>query len=284
MSWPPVRAVVVRSWQSSIRQLGSRPGVGTGRSVQSWTRRTLSDQPVVARPRRDRPAPRPYARRAAAGRAGDLRLAVEHDAASARSGSSRPPRAGRQVDPHAARDRPAGRRRRRRRVLIGPAGTPTASSAASRSSRVKPVVRSAMQRATSASRLRDAQRVGGVVGVARPAPARRARAQSLRELPVIADGDDDVAVRDGKDLVGHDVGMGVADARRGALAGDEVVHRLVGEHGDLRVEQRHVEMRALAGRVALAQRRQDADDGIDAGEDVGDRRRRPSAARRPARR
>ena len=56
----------------------------------------------------------------------------------------------------------------------------------------------------------------------------------------------------------------------GAHARDQVVEVLVAEHGDLRVEQRHVDELALAGLLGVAQRRLDGDDRIEAGEDVGD--------------
>src|SRR5262245_42739310 len=68
--------------------------------------------------------------------------------------------------------------------------------------------------------------------------------------------------------------MRVADPRR-QLAGDEIIERLVGEHADLGVDQCAVDQRAFAGPVALDDRREDADHGIDAGHDVGDRNAGP---------
>ena len=62
-----------------------------------------------------------------------------------------------------------------------------------------------------------------------------------RELAVVADGQDHVAVGGGKILVGHDVGVAVAHAAR-RLARDQVVHRLVGKAGHLHVEQREVDV------------------------------------------
>ena len=89
-----------------------------------------------------------------------------------------------------------------------------------------------------------------------------------RELRIVADGDDDVAVGDRKHLVGHDVRMRVAHpARRHAR--DEIAHRLVGEHADLRVEERHVDMAPSPGLVAAPERGEDRDRGIDPGENVG---------------
>ncbi|CAD5296742.1 hypothetical protein BOS5A_230455 [Bosea sp. EC-HK365B] len=76
-------------------------------------------------------------------------------------------------------------------------------------------------------------------------------------------------VRHREDVIGHDVWVGVAKALR-RLGGGEVVHRLVAEHGNLGIEQRHVEHRAFASRIAPAQRGEDAGGGIKTGIDVGD--------------
>ena len=63
--------------------------------------------------------------------------------------------------------------------------------------------------------------------------------------------------------------MGVAEpARRPAR--DEIVQRLVGEHADLAVHQRHVDMAADAGDGAARERGLDRHDRIEAGEDVGE--------------
>ena len=78
-----------------------------------------------------------------------------------------------------------------------------------------------------------------------------------------------MAVGDREGLVGRDIGMGIAEPA-GRLAGDEIVHRLVGEHGDLGVEQGHVDMAAGPGRLAAAQGREDRVGGVEAGEDVGE--------------
>ncbi len=64
--------------------------------------------------------------------------------------------------------------------------------------------------------------------------------------------------------------MGVADAL-GHLAGDEKVERLVGEHADLAVDERGIDEAAATGALALGERGEDADRGIDAGENIGDR-------------
>ena len=64
--------------------------------------------------------------------------------------------------------------------------------------------------------------------------------------------------------------MRVAGALR-HLAGDQIVQRLIGQHADLGVDQRGVDIGALAGLLALHERGENADDRIDAGDDVGDR-------------
>jgi len=89
-------------------------------------------------------------------------------------------------------------------------------------------------------------------------------------LAVIAGGDDDVAVGDRKHLIGHDVGMGVADPLWD-FAGDQIIERLVGEDADGGVDQSRVHIAPQAGLLAPRQRRQDADDRIDAGEQIRDR-------------
>ena len=120
----------------------------------------------------------------------------------------------------------------------------------------------------NASAIGDAGRVGGVVGIGGEVVEADDGAE-FAELAVIADGDDDVAVGDRQHLVGRDVGMGVAHAGR-RPARNQIVHVLVGEHRDLRIEQRHVDMLALAGRLGMAERGLDGDDRIEAGENVGE--------------
>ena len=67
-----------------------------------------------------------------------------------------------------------------------------------------------------------------------------------RELAVVADRQDQVAVGDLEHLVRHDVLVRIAGALR-RDAGGQVVGAEVGEHRDLGVEQRHVDRLALAG-------------------------------------
>src|SRR3546814_14274878 len=73
------------------------------------------------------------------------------------------------------------------------------------------------------------------------------------ELAVVADRQDEVAVGTGHHLVGHDVGM-LAALALGDLAGGQVVEALVGEPGDLGVEQAEVDALAEAGHAAIVQR------------------------------
>ena len=115
----------------------------------------------------------------------------------------------------------------------------------------------------------DALRVGGKALVLRPFRAAGHGAEA-GELAVVAHGQDHVAVGSGKGLVGHDAGVRVAHAAWHHAA-HQVVGGLVGESGYLDVEQGGVDMLAQAGAVAFLQRGQDADGGVQAGEDVGQR-------------
>ena len=153
------------------------------------------------------------------------------------------------------------------RSLIGPQGTLAASSAASQSARVRG---SHHARPAAAPARRGGARGRRCV---RSAGRRRARAgrpprRSLRELAVVADGQDEVAVGHLEHLVRHDVLVRVAGAPR-RHAGDEVVGAQVGQHRDLRVEQRHVDgwPWPVASRWRSAARI--ATVGVHAGEQVG---------------
>ena len=140
----------------------------------------------------------------------------------------------RKVHAHAARDdlrigehlvepvdRPAGHAQRLR------APRATRAACASRSPR-----RSAAP-ATSRLRTRSAFFAKRASGAHSRTPGDLAE---LRELAVVADGEDQVAVGAREHLVGHDVLVRVAGARR-RLAGDEVVHVHHRHHRDGRVEQ-----------------------------------------------
>src|SRR4029078_5457895 len=88
------------------------------------------------------------------------------------------------------------------------------------------------------------------------------------ELTLIADRDDEEAILRGEGLVGHDIGMGIAQALR-RLAADQEIERLVGKHRNLGIEQSEVEILPLAGLVAVVEGVENADRGIKAGEHVG---------------
>ena len=112
--------------------------------------------------------------------------------------------------------------------LIGPAGMPAASSASENSAALRRARSPAARSGISAARFVTRSGIGAETLV--PASFRQAehRAQP-RELPIVADRDDDLAVGDLEGLVGHDIGVGVAHPVR-HLADDQLVHRLVGEH------------------------------------------------------
>ena len=115
----------------------------------------------------------------------------------------------------------------------------------------------------------NARAIGGEAGIGRPLGTPGHLAE-LAELTVVANGEDDVAVGSGEILIGHDVRMGIAHAP-GRHAGGEVIQRLVAEAGDLHVEQRGVDMLALAAAFAMCQRSEHANGGVQAGEDIGQR-------------
>ena len=91
-----------------------------------------------------------------------------------------------------------------------------------------------------------------------------------RVLVLVSHRDDDVAVARGKNLVGHDIRMCVAQALR-CNAGDEIIHRLVREDRHLCVEQREVDVLPRARAVAMGKRAENRDRRVEAGEDIGHR-------------
>ena len=78
------------------------------------------------------------------------------------------------------------------------------------------------------------------------------------ELAVVADRQHQIAVAALEDVLRLDVRMLVAIANR-RLAGDEVVHRLIGEECDLNVEHCDVDVLAFARFLATRERGKNAD-------------------------
>ena len=64
--------------------------------------------------------------------------------------------------------------------------------------------------------------------------------------------------------------MLVAEPRR-VLAGREVVHALVRQPRDMRVQHPDIDLLPLPGRVAMAEGGEDADAAVEAGEQIADR-------------
>ncbi|CUI69575.1 Uncharacterised protein [Achromobacter xylosoxidans] len=89
------------------------------------------------------------------------------------------------------------------------------------------------------------------------------------ELPIVADRQDHRPVGRLEHLVRHDVRMAVGKPLRDLCTG-EVIGARVHQPGDLAVQQRNVDLLPFSGRVAMAQRRQDADRRVHARHDVGD--------------
>ncbi|MNL31379.1 hypothetical protein D3C87_1531640 [compost metagenome] len=75
----------------------------------------------------------------------------------------------------------------------------------------------------------------------------RANAENIAEaaeLAVIADREDQETISRRHHLIGGNIRMGVAEPD-GGIAGNQVIHILVGEHGRLHVQKRHVDMLAF---------------------------------------
>ncbi len=89
------------------------------------------------------------------------------------------------------------------------------------------------------------------------------------ELAIVADGDDQRLIGAGEGLVGHEIGVAVA-LTRGAVAADQIVAGLVGEHGEAAVEQRTVDGRPLPRRAPADEGGEDGVGGVEAGEEVDD--------------
>ncbi len=92
----------------------------------------------------------------------------------------------------------------------------------------------------------------------------------LAELPVVACGHDEVAVAGGQRLVGVQARMGVAHPERDHPS-SRVRAGLVDHPGHRGGQQAGLDVLTLAGSGAVVQRRQDADRGMQAGDDIEDR-------------
>ena len=115
----------------------------------------------------------------------------------------------------------------------------------------------------------DPRRIGceaRIGGQLRPLEQRRER----RELPVIAGGDHERAVAGLEDLIGHDRRMAVAVAAR-LRARHQSRAADIGEHRQLAIVERHVDMLAAPVAVAGDQGGEDRLRRRHAGEQIGDR-------------
>jgi len=77
-----------------------------------------------------------------------------------------------------------------------------------------------------------------------------------------------MAIGHRKHLIGHDIGMGIAQTCRALPRGKEV-HRLVGQHPGHAIEQAEIHMLAHTRPRAFRQRRLNADDAVKPGKDIG---------------
>ena len=91
-----------------------------------------------------------------------------------------------------------------------------------------------------------------------------------RELSIVTDGDHELTVRRIEHLIWHDVGVRIALPLRDS-ARHQVVHVHVGEHGDLRVEQSHIDVLTFTSLRSMGERGQHCNDRIQPGREIGDR-------------
>src|SRR6266480_1649215 len=114
----------------------------------------------------------------------------------------------------------------------------------------------------------DARRHGGVAGISGELRPARDFAEA-RELAVVADRKDEVAVGGGEHFVGHHVCVRVSVASRDLSRG-EIVQDLVRAESDDGVEQGEVDVLPDAGALAVRDRRRDGEARVHPGEDIGD--------------
>ena len=168
--------------------------------------------------------------------------------------------------PSIALSRTCGSRNTSSTELIGPAGTPIALSLCTSVSRVQ----------LQASRLDHCHHLLAIAHPVCVGPGERLIRQSRDaqyldeqpELRITANGNHQLAIGYPKHLVGNEIRVCIAHAVRSGT-GHEEVHRLVREDRHLRVEQCHVDGRALASPATLQQRRLYGRNRIEPGKDVG---------------
>ena len=111
-----------------------------------------------------------------------------------------------------------------------------------------------------------ALRIGGEAFILRPFRVAGDGAKA-RELPIVADRQNHVAIGRREVLIRHDVRMRIAHALR-HFAAAQVIGRLVAQRRHLHVEQGQVDMLAQARALAFCQRRLHGDGGVQARHDV----------------
>ena len=118
--------------------------------------------------------------------------------------------------------------------------------------------------------------VAGIAGVSRPLGVAGSLAKAGK-LAVVANRQQHGAVSGGKVLIGRQAGVAVAHALRHG-AGVQKAGRLVGQDGHAHIQQRHVDVLALAGAVPHLDGGQNGAAGVHAGEQVGQRHAHPQRA------
>ena len=90
------------------------------------------------------------------------------------------------------------------------------------------------------------------------------------ELTVVTDRQNDVPILGLKNLVRHDVGMGVSHSHR-RLSSRKISHGLIRKNRHLTVEKRHINILPLTRTFAMNQCGLDGIGGVKAGHEIGDR-------------
>ena len=115
----------------------------------------------------------------------------------------------------------------------------------------------------------DADGVGREARIGQQRFLAKSLAEALKGR-VIADREDDIAILGREFLIGRDIGVLIAKARR-VFACRQIIHALIGKPGHMRVQHADINLLALPGIVAMVHRRENANAAIKPREKISDR-------------